>query len=439
MLPRAQDISLLCRHWLRAPSPQRLAEALRALRELLGATGAALSGPAPVGFLTAGDLASEGGGEVVAGEEGIFHRTGTVVRASAEQGEHRVTAVFRFAAVIDEPEMLQRVSAVAQAFMEATVVAAPREERFGDYQLVARLGEGGMGQIHLARGPEGALVALKRISRPLAAEPRFLEMFSREVQAATRIAHPNVVRILEYGVCDGQAFLVMEYLQGASLARVSYGAQALGLNLPLEVTLGLALRYCRGLEAAHRVGIVHCDISPQNLFVTFEGEAKVIDFGLARLPSALQQRKERARGKLGYVAPEQLVGEPFDHRADLFALGVVLYELFARRAVDATWRTYAGSGLPPLGEVVPKLPAALTELVMRTVSFTPQERPEDAAALERLLGEAAARCGLVPAPSDALSLFMRNALGDSEAQQKRLLSGPMSGPVGPNTRTTRLE
>ncbi|MDQ3264373.1 MAG: serine/threonine protein kinase [Myxococcota bacterium] len=439
MLPRAQDISLLCRHWLRAPSPERLGAALRALRELLGATGAALSGPAPVGFLTAGDLSTEGGGEVVAGEEGISRGTGTVVRSSAEQGEHRVTAVFRFAAVFDEPEMLERVNAVAQAFVDATVVAAPREERFGDYQLVARLGEGGMGQIHLARGPEGGLVALKRISRPLAAEPRFLEMFSREVQAATQIAHPNVVRILEYGVCDGQAFLVMEYLQGASLARVSYGAQALGLNLSLEVILGLALRYCRGLEAAHRVGIVHCDISPQNLFVTFEGEAKVIDFGLARLPSALQQRKEPARGKLGYVAPEQLVGELFDHRADLFALGVVLYELFARRAVDATWRTYAGSGLPPLGALVPDLPDALTQLVMRVVSFTPQDRPENATGLERLLREAAASSQVVPAPAEAISLFMRNALGDSEAHQKRLLSGPVSGPVGPNTRTTRLE
>lgn len=216
--------------------------------------------------------------------------------------------------------------------------AASSTKTLGKYHLVVELARGGMGVVHLAAsqglGGFHKLVVVKELSPALAGRADLVEMFLEEARIAARLNHPNVVQTMEVGSERGLPYLVMEYLEGQSLRSVLRATEG-GPKLPLAVHVQILLDTLAGLEHAHKLTdfqgqqlhVVHRDVSPHNLIVTYAGHTKLVDFGLARASDTL--RKTRAgvlRGKLGYMAPEQLRGETLDHRADLFSVGVMLWE-----------------------------------------------------------------------------------------------------------------
>ena len=211
----------------------------------------------------------------------------------------------------------------------------------GRFTLLVPLAQGGMAEIWLARqsGLRGfeKLVVIKRMVRKLANDPEYLEMFFSEAQLAAGLNHPHVVQIYDLGEHDDAPYIVMEYLDGEDLHAVRRAAQRLGKPMPDVFAAKYVAMAAEGLHYAHtRVGhdgkplhIVHRDVSPQNLFCTMDGGLKVVDFGIAKLASTATF-SGKLKGKLGYMSPEQARGEELDGRSDVFALGVVLFELLTR-------------------------------------------------------------------------------------------------------------
>jgi serine/threonine-protein kinase len=262
-------------------------------------------------------------------------------------------------------------------------------EHFGKYQLIRKLATGGMAEVYLAKsaGPMGfeKILVLKRILPHLSEDPAFIQKFLAEAKLAARLNHPNVVQIFELGEYDGGYFIAMEYIEGASLRTVCRRLERVGANLPPAFCAKLVSMACEGLAYAHDfrdpetdqwLGIVHRDISPENVLVSRTGTVKVVDFGLAKA-MALDVTKSRVLfGKYWYMSPEQIRRkEKLDRRVDVYALGVVLYELLtAQKPFDA------------VGEVE-MMRAILSE------QFIPasKRRPDVPAALERILAKALAR------------------------------------------------
>jgi eukaryotic-like serine/threonine-protein kinase len=224
-------------------------------------------------------------------------------------------------------------------------------ERLDRFELIAEIASGGMATVFLARlsGAAGfqRLVAIKRLHPHLAREPEFVEMFLDEARLAARIHHPNVVPIQEVGESDQGYYLVMDYVEGETLARVLAKASKTQSKIPYGVTIRILLDVLAGLHAAHQMKddhgvpleIVHRDVSPQNILVGVDGVARVVDFGVARAASRLSTtRSGQLKGKLAYMAPEQARGGTIDRRADLFSCGIVLWEALA------TKRLFKGDG-----------------------------------------------------------------------------------------------
>ena len=204
------------------------------------------------------------------------------------------------------------------------------------YRILERIGSGGMGVVYKARDERlHRDVALKFLSDELAGDPDALNRFSREARTASALNHPNICTIHDIGDHGGRAFIVMEYLEGVSLKeRIAERG-----GLPLDTVLTLGIEIADALDAAHHAGIVHRDIKPANIFITRRGHAKILDFGLAKMQSARAHEHDAPTltgsatgrgmvlGTAAYMAPEQARGEPIDHRADLWAFGLVLYEM----------------------------------------------------------------------------------------------------------------
>jgi serine/threonine protein kinase len=255
----------------------------------------------------------------------------------------------------------------------------------GPYELVATLGDGGMGSVCIARrsGPGGFArrVAIKRIHTHLAAEKDVVAMFLDEARLAASVSHRNVAQIYELGVADETYYLVMEFVEGTHLGVLR---RALG-----QVSLGLAAyvvaEAAHGLHAAHevraaggqRLGLVHRDVSPSNILLGFDGSVKVTDFGIAKAEGRLARTDTgQVRGKASYMAPEQALGEDVDRRADVFALGVVLFELcsgrkpFGNGASAETMLRVLRDERPRLEEVAPSVPAELVPLITSSIRVT---------------------------------------------------------------------
>jgi serine/threonine protein kinase len=278
---------------------------------------------------------------------------------------------------------------------------------FGPYVLVRELATGGMGCVYLAREErEGGIVrqvALKRIHDHLARDAAFVTMFLDEARIASRIHHPHVCTVFEYGKVEGTYFIAMEYLRGLPMSELLH---ELGKKPPEEsperLALGVRLlvQACEGLHAAHELRdehgaslhVVHRDVSPHNLFLSIDGTLRVLDFGIARAADRLAETTQgRVKGKFAYMAPEQALGKDVDRRSDVFALGVILWELltlqrlFKRDAPAETILALVNEPVPAPSSIARDVPPALDAIVLKALARDPAERFATARELARSL------------------------------------------------------
>ncbi len=304
--------------------------------------------------------------------------------------------------------------------------------RLGRYAVLRKIATGGMAEVFLGKqeGPDGfeKPVALKRILPHLAGEKDLLAMFQEEARIAARLSHPNVVQIFDLGVEEGVPYLALEYVFGESLAQLIERLSSLGKRLPLEAALHVGTNLCLALHHAHHFGggarptpIIHRDISPQNVLVGFEGSVKLADFGVAKAKGASKTTTVGLiKGKIGYLSPEQVMGESVDARTDLFALGIVLYEMVAGqppfkakgKSMRAIMETVTSEEPPaPPSSCCAGCPRDLDALILKAVEKKRERRFQSAADLLAALEAVQREHALV-----ANSLTMSRLMDESFAQ-----------------------
>jgi serine/threonine protein kinase len=315
---------------------------------------------------------------------------------------------------------------------------ATEARRFGKYTLVAKLAMGGMAEIFLARlhgdGGFEKLVCIKRILPHLAKDPQFVAMFLDEARVAARISHPNVCQVFELGEWEGQYYIAMEYLEGVPLSVFRRKDFYAALPDP-RLVAAFGVQACEGLHHAHQLkradgellGVVHRDISPQNLFATTDGIVKVLDFGIAKVQDASARTSTGAvKGTYAYMAPEQLRNESLDRRVDVWAMGAVLWETLAQRHLfkrDTEFLTFEAIAKEPIAnicDVRPDVPPLLGDTIMRALSRNRDDRFASARSLGEALAQAVAPLGGVASPatiSDEVSRSFEATL----AEQRMLL------------------
>ncbi|WP_344407490.1 serine/threonine-protein kinase, partial [Dactylosporangium fulvum] len=290
-------------------------------------------------------------------------------------------------------------------------VAAARQLLDGRYRMEGLLGSGGMGTVW--RGHDLRLnrpVAIKLLSGGGLGRSTAMERFEREARAVGRLSHPNVVRVYDFGVQDGDPYLVMELMDGPTVAELLSGGP-----LPVADVLTLAAQICDGLGAAHAAGIIHRDVKPGNLILAGSGAVKICDFGVARLLDTAGQTALTgtavAVGSPEYMAPEQITSGPVDARSDLYALGCTMYAMLAGSPPFATGTSYGivhqhlTEAPQPLHVHRPDVPPAVADLVADLLAKGPDERPQDTAAVRARIAAAAdpaARAAQVPRPRSAI-------------------------------------
>ena len=277
----------------------------------------------------------------------------------------------------------------------------PRQ--FGKYTLLRRIGAGGMAEIFLAQlslAQNSAAqivkpVVIKRIHRSRCTDQAYIDMLLNEARIASTLSHPNIVQIFEVGCVDGDHYIAMEYIHGADLRVIVQRMGALGLtDFPLEHALAIVVGVCEGLAYAHeKLGpdgrphhIVHRDISPQNVLVSYLGEVKVVDFGLAKFSDRIGEATQAGhiKGKIAYMSPEQASGEDVDWRSDIFSLGINLFELttcrhlFKGRSDVDTLRLISSPTYPSPAQVKPGYPPRLDAIVTKAISKDRNRRYQSA-------------------------------------------------------------
>lgn len=265
--------------------------------------------------------------------------------------------------------------------------------RVGRYQVFREIARGGMGTVHLGRTVSdlgvGRVVAIKRLHGHVAGDSNFVRMFLDEARLCARIRHPNVVSLLDLVAADDDLTMVLDYVEGETLAKLIEGSRKRGERVPERVVAAVMSAALHGLHAAHEaksedgsaLGIVHRDFSPQNVLVGADGVARVVDFGVAKAAVRLQTTRDgELKGKLGYMAPEQVAGGEIDRRTDLFAAGVVLWELLVQK------RLFSGDseaqilmkivrgGTDPPSDHAPGLSAAWDGITERALALAPEQR-----------------------------------------------------------------
>jgi serine/threonine-protein kinase len=326
--------------------------------------------------------------------------------------------------------------------------------------LYGIIAAGGMATVHFGRllGPAGfsRTVAVKRLHPEYASDPEFVAMFLDEARLAARIRHPNVIPTLDVVAIKGELFLVMEYVHGESYARLLRAARERRVLVPPDVTIAVVRDALQGLHAAHEaknergepLGIVHRDVSPQNVLIGTDGQARVLDFGVAKAIGRVQTTREgQLKGKLAYMAPEQLLGHPLDRQTDVYAAGVVLWEalsgerLFrAQNEAAIVAKVLEGATVTPSEALANagsdaetrRVVARVDEIVMRGLAADRKERfataRDMALALER---------ALAPATSSKVSAWLEEVASDAlhlrAGQVAEIESSSVSQRISPST------
>lgn len=321
----------------------------------------------------------------------------------------------------------------------ATGAAGGLEAR---YRSLFVIGRGGMGTVEAALELHGGdddepaferVVALKRLLPDSARDKRRVDMFLREAKLAKLLDHPNVVRAFDYGEIDGELFLAMEYVEGQALSRVLKALSEGDGELGASLTAHVLAEVCEGLHAAHELrdedgeplNLVHRDVSPQNVMLAYDGQVRLLDFGVAKIEAESVTKTGEVKGKTAYMSPEQAMGDAIDRRSDLFGVGAVLFECLALRRMwgDGTdmdvIRKLALDRPPRLEVAVPSAPDALCALYMRLVARDAKARPPTAHDVADELRK------LVPQGRDEAARALRQLLethfgAQAEEQRRRL-------------------
>lgn len=276
-------------------------------------------------------------------------------------------------------------------------------EAFGKYLLLEKLASGGMAEVYLAKsiGANGInkFLAIKRILPQYSDNPEFIDMFKEEAKIAVNLNHGNVVSIFDFGVERSQFFLVMEYVEGQNLRQVLNHMKKENKDFAIDQIVYLVKEVASGLDHAHRcldgatgrpLNITHRDMSPQNVMLSFEGEVKVVDFGIAKAENQMEHtRAGTIKGKFGYMSPEQADGQNVDLRTDIFSLGIVLWELLAKdrlfvaQSEAATLRRVRECQIPSLRKINPNIPPELERICNKALAKDRSLRYQTSAAFHK--------------------------------------------------------
>lgn len=324
------------------------------------------------------------------------------------------------------------------------VPSAPQENlprQFGKYTLLRRLAAGGMAEIFLAlqrsAGGFEKLIVIKRILPAMNQDKAFIEMLLHEARVAASMSHPNIVQTFDVGQVDGTYFIAMEHIHGEDIRSIVRAMRKKVLSeFPMEHAIAITIGMCAGLAYAHErrdlegrpLNLVHRDISPQNIVVTFSGDVKIVDFGVAKSSrqSGEDTKDGQLKGKVPYMSPEQAAGQNIDWRSDIFAVGVLLFELstgkrlFKGASEFETLKLICEKEYPRPGDVRPGFPAALDRIIMKALEKDREKRYQSAREMQSDL-ESFVREERIPVSQISLTQWMQSLFEDKLAQQKEAL------------------
>ncbi|HUS33193.1 MAG TPA: protein kinase [Kofleriaceae bacterium] len=320
--------------------------------------------------------------------------------------------------------------------------AAPLPAKIGRHAVVGYIATGGMAELYLGKEPTGRPVVIKRILPHLARQTSFVSMFIDEARIGSRAKHPNLVEVHELGQVGTDLFLVMEYLVGENLAGLVRRLIKRGERISYGLCAYLIAEVCDGLHAAHELTddagnhleLVHRDVSPQNVFVTYGGDVKLLDFGVATAAHRLTQTASgEVKGKYAYMSPEQCRGEPLDRRSDIFSLGIVLYELttlrrlFKRANELQVMKAITEDPIPRPTREAPDYPQALEDICVRALARDPAQRYATAAEMREDLLRAMQQIGLDGDPHEAIASKLARLFADRMIQKRELMERVRGG------------
>lgn len=259
--------------------------------------------------------------------------------------------------------------------------------KIGQFEVLRQIGSGGMGAVYLGRDPELDRQVAIKVIREEVHDQEVLDRFFREARAAAALRHPNIITIYASGQHEHQPYMVMEFVDGESLADIIKKRQSLSLSQKLTYLEQI----CSGLSFAHRAGIVHRDIKPANVMIDRDGIVRILDFGIARIEGSAMTQDGALMGSLNYMSPEQMLGRTIDHRSDIFSVGSLAYELVCYQQAfkgglnDGLLQRLPYQDPPPLHEAAPDLPYAVEEIIMRALQKAPENRFKDLAEMRNAL------------------------------------------------------
>lgn len=328
-------------------------------------------------------------------------------------------------------------------------------ERFGPYEILRKIATGGMAEVFLAKqsgmGGFERLVCIKRILSHLGEQEDFIKMFQDEARIAANLIHPNIAQIYDIGEISGSYYIAMEYVRGEDLRRIYNQEVARGRAMPPEPAAQIVMGAASGLDYAHRqtsidgkpLGLVHRDISPQNILVTYDGHVKLVDFGVAKAAGKMTETRSGVlKGKYSYMSPEQASGDPIDGRTDIFALGITLYEvttgvrLFKRENELETLHAVIECKVTPPSQIIPGYDSSLEEIVLKALAHDQDERYPSAGEMERDLERFLVRRSH-PTGSSALASYMQDLFAEKLADEVLFGGAPWESMTPSRQRGTR--
>lgn len=306
------------------------------------------------------------------------------------------------------------------------------------YRIIERIAAGGMAEVYRAEsaGLEGfkKIVAIKRVLPHLAEKKQFIGMFLDEARTSAHLSHSNCVQVFDIGVGDNTYFIVMEFVDGSDLKAIIEHRRSRGQRVPVEHACLICLKICEGLAYAHEVtdtkgkklGIVHRDMSPPNVLITRYGEVKIADFGLAKANSQLERSEPGIiKGKFSYLSPEAAMGEGVDHRTDIFAIGIMLWEMLAGRRLFLgetdleTVRQVQAARIPSLSQHNRDVTPDLERIVQKTLARDPAQRYQSARDLGRDLNSLLFRFGKAVSSFDIATLVSEAMVARAADRKKK--------------------